>query len=90
MNQILNYLGNNKFIAMTGAVVMSSGDRLIVKFKGSKVNVMEVTPNGKDLYNVKFAKQSGLKYNIVTEMCDIYGEMLKAVFERVTDLKTSL
>jgi hypothetical protein len=90
MNAILNYLGNNKFVAMTGSVVMSNGQSLIFKFKGSKVNVMEVTPNGNDLYNVKFVKSRGLNYNIVKEMTNVYGEMLKSIFESETNLRTSL
>ena len=87
---ILNQLGGNKFIAMTGATCYSDGNTLISKFKGSKVaNIMYVTLNENDTYDVKFCKFRGLDVKTIKEVTGAYAEMLKPIFEGTTGLKTS-
>lgn len=90
--QILAQLGGSKFIAMTGAACYSDGpDRLVVKFKGSKVaNIMYVTHNSLDLYDVKICKFKGLSVNPVKEFNNLYSDMLCKAFEDTTGLYTSL
>lgn len=89
--QILNQLGGNKFIAMTGATCFSDGNTLIAKFKGSKIaNIMYITLKENDLYDVKICKFRGLDVKPVKEVCGAYAEMLKNIFEQTTGLKTSL
>jgi hypothetical protein len=88
---ILNQLGGNKFIAMTGATCYSDGNTLISKFKGSKVaNIMYVTLNENDTYDVKLCKFRGLDVKTIKEVTGAYAEMLKPIFEGTTGLKTSL
>ena len=87
---ILNQLGGNKFIAMTGATCYSDGNTLISKFKGSKVaNIMYVTLNENDTYDVKLCKFRGLDVKTIKEVTGAYAEMLKPIFEGITGLKTS-
>ena len=89
--QILSQLGGNKFIAMTGATCYSDGNTLISKFKGSKVaNIMYISVNEKDLYDVKICKFRGLDIKTIKEFTDVYSNMLTPLFEKVTGLKTSL
>ena len=90
-NQILSQLGGDKFIAMTGAACFSDGNTLISKFKGSKVaNIMYITLNEKDLYDVKICKFRGVSLNVVKEAKDCYADMLKQIFENTTGLRASL
>jgi len=87
---ILNQLGGNKFIAMTGATCYSDGNTLISKFKGSKIaNIMYVTLNENDTYDVKLCKFRGLDVKTIKEVTGAYAEMLKPIFEGTTGLKTS-
>jgi len=92
-DQILAQLGGRKFIAMTGAVCYSNnnGKTLIVKFKGSKVaNIMYVTLNEMDTYDVQICKYRGMEVKTVKEVKGAYADMLKNIFEATTFLRTSL
>lgn len=89
---ILQQLGGRKFIAMTGASCYADGENtLVVKFKGSqKANIMYVTLNGLDLYDVKIAKYSGLNVKTIDETENADAEMLAPLFTKVTGLYTSI
>lgn len=88
---ILSQLGGNRFIAMTGASCYSDGNTLIAKFKGSKVaNIMYVTLNECDLYDVKICKFKGMNVKTVKEVNNAYAEMLNPIFENATGLLTKL
>lgn len=90
-NQILQQLGGNKFIAMTGAKCYSDGNTLIAKFQGSKIaNIMYVTLNSLDLYDVKIAKFRGMDVKVVREVNNVYADMLTDIFTDTTKLYTSL
>lgn len=89
--QILNQLGGNKFIVMTGATVMRDGATLIVKFKGSRIaNIMYITLNSMDLYNVRICKFRGCDIKEVASIENAYGDMLQPFFTKTTKLYTSL
>ena len=88
---ILRQLGGNRFIAMTGATCYADGNTLVAKFKGSRAaNIMYVTLNGLDLYDVKIAKYKGLEVKVVKEATDVYDDMLVDIFESATGLNTTL
>ena len=88
---IYQQLGGNKFVAMTGATLMANGNTLIVKFKGSRIaNIMYVTLNSMDLYDIKICKYRKLDVKVIEEVKDAYNDMLCPIFERVTGLYTSL
>jgi stage III sporulation protein SpoIIIAA len=91
--QILNQLGGNKFIAMTGATCYSdnNGNTLVAKFKGSRIaNIMYVTLNENDTYDVKICKYKNLDVKVIKAVTGAYAEMLKPLFETTTGLRTSL
>ena len=90
-NEILKQLGGNKFVAMTGATCYSNGNTLVSKFKGSKVaNIMYVTLNENDLYDMKICKFKGMDVKIVKEESGVYADMLKPIFEKTTGLRISI
>ena len=89
--EILNQLGGNKFIAMTGATVMRDGATLVAKFKGSRIaNIMYITLNAMDLYDVRICKFRGCDIKEVASMENAYHDMLQPFFTKVTKLYTSL
>jgi hypothetical protein len=95
---ILQQLGGNKFVAMTGAKNISKGKdsrgneylgfRLPRADKG--INYVKITLNGKDLYDVEYGKIRGANYNVVSTSEDLYNDMLVNDFEQTTKLYTSL
>lgn len=69
-NTILNQLGGNKFLAMTGAkylLDLHDGLRFNIPKNGSKANKVEITLNGHDLYDVKFYKYTPYKFRITKD-----------------------
>jgi len=89
--EIIAQLGGNKFACMTGATFFVDDDSLMVKFKGSRVaNVMWISLNSLDLYNVKIAKYRGLNVKVVEDLENIGCEDLVPIFEKTTGLRTKL
>lgn len=88
---IVNQLGGNQFVVMTGAQLMRDGAKLIVKFKGSKVaNYMTIVLNSMDTYDVHFSKVRAGKQTNIREYNGMYCDQIRGLFERVTGLRTSL
>ena len=90
---ILKQLGGNKFIAMIGATcfINNNGQTLVVKFKGSPIaNIMYVTLNGYDLYDVKICKYRGTDIKVVHEVENAYCDMITTIFTKTTKLYTRL
>ena len=90
--EIVNQLGGNKFKMMTGASFVADGENtLIVKFKGSTLaNIMYITLNALDLYNVRICKYRGLNVKDVDVSENVYSDMLCSIFEKATGLRTRL
>ena len=91
-NEILNQLGGNKFIAMTGAIICVTNDNsLALKFKGcNKANYMRITLNSMDTYTMEFAKISRTNVFWHSKKDFIYNDMLQTIFTSVTGLDTKL
>lgn len=92
---ILEQLGGNRFIAMTGARnFVGSDDSLSFGIPGTmttnKANRVHVTLTAADLYDVTFVRLHGLKMAIVGEVSGVYADQLRAVFESATGLRTAL
>ena len=94
---ILEQLGGNKFIAMTGARnLLAHESALSFRLPGgggftrSGINYVKVELNGLDLYNVEFQRIRGLKATLVALIPNVYNDDLKNVFESHTGLRTSL
>ncbi len=102
---ILEQLGGNKFLAMTGAKnLVSDGNTLRMRLprNGSKANSLWVTLNGNDLYDMRFFNYKMGGINLKTgEMIpdkvtheviynDIFCDQLQEVFTRHTKMYTHL
>ena len=94
---ILQQLGGNKFIAMTGAKsFLGSEDSLSFTlprgFANKGINKVRITLLSNDLYKVEFMKFNGRKMSIdtVSEFEDVYADQLRDLFTKVTGLDTRL
>lgn len=73
---ILNQLGGNHFVVMTGAkrmVAFENGLRFNIGTNGSKANLVKVILNGDDTYTMQFWKQ-GREINPYTLMMKYYEQ----------------
>lgn len=90
---ILAQLGNNKFIAMTGAKnLMGLGDGLSFQIgrNSSKANRVKIKLAADDTYTVSFARYAKLDVKQLEQFDGIYCDQLREVFTRYTGLETSL
>lgn len=94
---ILCQLGGNQFVAMTGArnmLVFPTGLKFSIPshMANNKINTVQVTLNGDDLYDVDFLKVNMQKQinTVVSAHRGIYCDQLRELFERETGLRTSL
>ncbi len=90
--EILDQLGGNKFIAMTGAHNLATdGNNLCLKFKGSnKANYLRITLTAMDTYIMEFAKITPKNVYWHSKQDGIYNDMLQPLFTKVTGLQTHL
>lgn len=91
---ILEQLGGRKFVAMTGAQSFLVGDhsvtfRLPAKGGWAKhgINIVKVTLNGLDLYDLEFKRLFKLEVKKVAEESGVYAEDLQKVFTEHTGLR---
>ena len=90
---ILQQLGGNRFVAMTGAKNLAdTGKGLSMKIMRNACKVthvtIELTPL--DLYLVKFIKVRGTNMTVISEHDMVYAEDLRQLFETNTGLYTYL
>lgn len=91
--EILNQLGGNKFIAMTGSKeFIDMGDGLKMKLTTNKIKAqylyIQILQN--DTYKMTFAKISKMQWFVISETSGVYADMLQSVFTEKTGLKTRL
>lgn len=104
-NTILQQLGGNKFIVMTGSKnFLSDGNtlRMHLAKNVSKANRLEITLDADDTYTMRFYKYTAGRLNTKTfsftedkivevyEANGIYCDMLQPVFTEVTGMYTHL
>ena len=92
---ILQQLGGNKFIVMTGAKnFMDLGNGLSFKlpsnFATNGINYVKVTLQPSDDYTVEFGKLRGVKYTALKTVDGIYCDVLQDLFTRTTGLDTHM
>lgn len=90
---ILQQLGGNRFIMMTGAKnLLSSTTGLTFKIMRNAKGVthVKITLTPLDLYKVEFLKIRGTTISMVSEFDDIYCDQLVELFEKETGLYTHL
>lgn len=91
--EILNQLGGNKFLAMTGAKnLVASENSLSFKIgRNTKaVNFVRVTLNALDLYDVEFIKIVKYEIRSNNKVDGVYFDQLQSVFTENTGLYTHL
>lgn len=86
---ILEQLGGNKFLAMTGSIALTNGDDLMIKLcrKVKKLKWLTIHLNGLDLYDLTFTEDMGKVVKIIK---NVYADQLQEIFTDVTGLDTKL
>jgi len=94
-NTLLQQLGGNKFIAMTGAkdlMVDKKSKSLHMKIgRNSKgINHVKITYMPDDTYTMDFGRIRKMDYKVIRSIKNVYAEALQDVFTEVTGMYTSL
>jgi hypothetical protein len=94
---ILSQLGGQRFLAMTGAknlAVMKNGLQMKINGRhpelGVKVNLVQITLNGSDLYDLNFGNVRADKLSVVKVLNDVYFDQLMDLFEANTGLYVTI
>jgi hypothetical protein len=89
--EILKQLGGPRRLeAMIGAHSFGyEGDALIFKFKNRKHNLIKISLNGSDLYDVEIGLTKGWDYKVKFEKGGVYADSLKSTIEQATGLYLS-
>jgi hypothetical protein len=91
---ILQQLGGNKFIAMTGAKnFLNTGEGLTFQIPlKNNINKVNITLDVNDTYRVTFSKFSMKKLTnlIVYTVSNVYADQLQTIFTEQTGLETHL
>lgn len=90
---ILEQLGGNRFIVMTGAKkLIGSPDTLTFSLPKdltkNRINRCSIKLEPSDTYKVTFYRQHGVKRQVINEVSDVYCDALITVFENETGLLT--
>ena len=91
---ILEQLGGNKFVAMTGAKNFGgTEDSLSMRIgrNSSNSNYLKITLNSMDLYDMEFCKLTKMgEKKSVTEYKNVYNDLMRGTFTAHTGMYTSL
>lgn len=90
---ILQQLGGNKFIAMTGAknfYALDNGMGCKIGRNSKGVNHLKIILNAMDTYDMEFIRVRNDKITVVSKANDVYFDMLQEVFTEHTGLYTRL
>ncbi|HBN1438472.1 TPA: hypothetical protein L1V51_005448 [Escherichia coli] len=97
--EILNQLGGNRFIAMTGAKNFAYFDedgecglsfRLPSKFAMNGINLVKIKLTFSDTYQVTFSRVRGVMVKEVSTFDNVYCDQLECLFNEQTGLATRL
>ena len=93
---IIDQLGGNKLVAMTGAknfVAIERGVQFKIGRNSKSINSVRIVLNGKDLYDVEFGRVRKVRgvptYTLVEGYHDAYNDMLVNLFETTTGMYLS-
>lgn len=94
---ILEQMGGNRFVVMTGARNMLASDNALSfrlpgggGFTRGGINFVRVTLEPDDTYTMEFGRVYGTKYTKINEYRDVYNADLRRVFTSETGLETHL
>lgn len=100
---ILAQLGGRRFIVFTGAknlTAIKNGLQFHLPRNAGKVNCVQITLNGCDLYDMRFLKVSLPRFNnrtltlseykeiVIKEYNDVYFDSMQELFTKTTQLYT--
>lgn len=94
-NTILQQIGGNRFIAMTGAKNFVGGSNFLAfalprGFAKNKANKVRITLTPADLYKVEFFSMYRLDIRTIKEVDGLYADQLQDVFTAETGLDTRM
>ena len=90
---ILQQLGGNRFIAMTGAKNLGHTNKgLQMKIGRNSKGITHVIINltSMDTYEVEFIKMRGVKRTVVKKVKGVYADMLGKIFKKYTGMNVRL
>ena len=91
---ILQQLGGNRFIAMTGAKYFAGSNDGDLSFKigrnASGITHVKIKLNDLDLYNIDFIRVRGTLVKSLRCVNNVYAEDLQRIFTATTGLDTHL
>lgn len=92
---IIDQLGGNRFIAMTGAnrfYAFPDGVSFRIPSRLAKngINSITITLTPDDLYDVEFGTVRAMKYKVKATHLGVSSDQLEAVFTTETGLRTQL
>ena len=90
---ILQQLGGNRFIAMTGAKNFGSSKNSL-QFKigrnSKSISHVIITLKSSDLYDVEFIRMRGTSRKVVKKVTGVYADMLGKIFTKYTGMNVRL
>ena len=90
---ILQQLGGNRFIAMTGAKNFGSSKNSL-QFKigrnSKSISHVIITLKSSDLYDVEFIRIRGVKRTVVKKLKGVYADQLGTMFKKYTGMNVRL
>ena len=91
---ILQQLGGNRFVAMTGAKNLGTSNKKDLSFsigRNSKgATHVKITLTSMDLYDMEFFNARGAKIKVVKKVKGVYADMLQKMFTKYTGMNTRL
>lgn len=92
---ILQQLGGNKFVSMTGAKNLCSYPNALSfalpsNFARQRINHVKIILQADDLYTIQFKYIRGMDIKFETEYEDIFCDQLQEIFTSTTGLATHL
>ena len=90
---LLQQLGGNMFVTMTGAKNLMQGENFL-QFKigrnSKRINSVRITLDENDTYTMEFGRIRKLEYTKVVEDAGIYCDQLQEIFTETTGMYTHL
>ena len=90
---ILQQLGGNKFIAMTGAKNLgftNNGLQMKIGRNSKGITHVIISLKSTDTYDVEFTKMRGVNRKVVKKLKGVYADQLGKIFTKFTGLRTRL
>ena len=90
---ILQQLGGNRFVAMTGAKNLGTNGKDLsfsIGRNAKKVTHVHIKLTSMDLYDVEFINMRGAKRKVIKKVKGVYGDMLPKIFKKYTGMNVRL